>query len=233
MNSKFIDIHSHILPLVDDGSSSFDESVMMLKAMITDSITDVILTPHYQSPATKSTLEEKAVTFNKLKQIVLEQNLNIKLHYGHEVRYQSHLKPDYKNLTLANSNYILLEFSYDNDPDIFEVLYNLKTLDLIVVLAHVERYVYLDYSTIVEAKEAGALIQVNAKSIYKPNNKRIKKLVNKLLKNKVIDFIASDAHNTTTRPNDLKKAYDFLANKYDQEYLSDIFYNNAKIIIDN
>ena len=233
MNKKLIDIHTHIVPLVDDGSKSFDESIIILEQMIEEGIEAVILTPHFQSVATKGSLEEKYANFKKLESMIEERNLSIKIYYGHEVRYQPYMKPEYKELTLNNGKYILMEFSYGNDPEINEVISNLRLLGLKVIIAHVERYVYLNYRSIVELKESGALIQVNARAVYEPHNRRVKGLVRKLLKNKVIDFIASDTHNTTTRPSDLRKAYDFLVEKYDDDYLEDIFYNNPQLIIDN
>lgn len=231
MSKRFIDIHNHTIPLVDDGSNSFEESLEMIQEMINQGITDAILTPHIQSVATKGTIDDKINNFNKLKTLIKEKNLPINIYFGHEVRYVSHLKPKYQELVINNTNYLLMEFSYGNDPDILEVVLNLSALGLKVIIAHVERYRYLNYNKIVDLKLNGALIQVNAKTIYEPFSRGVKKLVHKLLKNKIIDFIATDAHNTTKRPVDLKKAYEFLKDKYDETYLEDIFYNNAKNII--
>lgn len=233
MVPKLIDIHTHIIPNVDDGVKSFDEALQMILTMEKDGITDVIATPHFQSVATNSTLEEKYENFIELKNKVKESNLKINLHYGHEVRFISHLRPPYNNLTLANSNYILIEFSYVNNPVIEEVIYNLRALKLKPIIAHVERYRYVNEDDIKYFRSIGAFIQVNTKTIYKPANRKEKKFINNLLKNKLIDFIASDAHNNSDRHADLRTAYDFLKGKISDEYLKEVFYSNAKKIINN
>lgn len=231
MALKLIDIHTHIIPNVDDGAKSFDEALQMILKMVDDGITDVIATPHFQSVATKSTVEEQQKKFVELKNKVIENNLRINLHFGHEVRFISHLRPDYKKLTLANSNYILIEFSYVNNPMIDEVVLNLRALGLIPIIAHVERYRYIKKSDIKYLKELGALIQVNAETVYNPNDRKEKKYINNLLKNKLIDFIASDVHNNNTRSSNLRKAYDHLKGKINDQYLEEIFYNNAKKLL--
>lgn len=232
MDLKLIDIHTHIIPFVDDGSKSIEESLQMIKKMVEDGVTDVIATPHFQSVATKSTLEEQYERFVELNNKVIEESLNIKLHFGHEVRFISHLRPVYKNLTLANSKYLLIEFSYVNNPIIDEVIFNLKALDLKPIIAHVERYRYLNEDDIEYLRRIGAFIQVNAETIYKPDNRKEKKFINNLLKKELIDFIASDVHNNNGRSSNLRKAYDYLKGKISDEYLETIFYKNAKKIID-
>lgn len=230
---KLIDIHTHLIPNVDDGSSSIDESILIINKMIRDGIKEVILTSHVQSTATKATPEQQRLNFEILKSKVLELNLDIKLHQGFEVRYHQHLKPNYRELTLTDSKYILLEFSTISQTPISDIIHNIKTLNLIPVIAHVERYQYVELEDIIEFKGLGALIQVNSGSILDPYTKREKKLINSLLKHKLVDIVASDTHNSTNRKNTLKDAYDYLHKKVDDEYLNLMFYVNPKKIIDN
>lgn len=233
MKIKLIDIHTHIVPDVDDGSSSIEESLQMLKVMINQGITDVIATPHVQSVATTRTVEEQRQNFEHLKEIVQKEGLEINLYLGFELRYVPYLKPEYKDLTLNNGKYILMEFSNSMDYDLINVSLYLKQLGLIPIIAHIERYSYMTLEYAFQLKQLGALIQVNANSIVKPRNKKTRKLVNVMLNNEIIDIIASDSHNLTNRPNNLKKAYDHLKGKVSEEYLDKLFYLNGKMIIEN
>lgn len=232
MKPKLIDIHTHIIPCVDDGAESFEEALQIIKLMNENGVSDVIATPHFQSVATKKSLEEQSDVFLELKEYVSKAGLMINLHFGHEVRFISHLRPDYSKLTLANSKYILIEFSYVNNPQIDEVVFNLRALGLTPIIAHVERYRYVTEEDIAYLKRIGALIQVNADTIYDPANRKERKFINNLLKRRLIDFIASDVHNLQNRASNLFRAYQTLKGKIDDEYLNQIFYTNAKKIIE-
>jgi len=233
MKIKLVDIHTHLIPDVDDGSFSIEESIAMVETMINDGITDVIATPHVQSMATTKSVAEQRTGFLYLKDAIAKSGLDINLYLGFEVRYVPHLRPDYEELTLNNSKYILMEFSNSTDHDLVDVFFNLRGLGLTPVIAHIERYSYMTLEYAEQLKKLGAIIQVNANSIIKPRSKHIKKLVNAMLKNEVIDIIASDMHNLRQRPNNLKKAYMHLKNKVSKEYLDELFYSNGKKIIEN
>lgn len=230
-NVRFIDIHNHVLPTVDDGSKSIEMSVEMIKKYIHDGVTDLILTPHnYNSVQTKSRAEQVMI-FNQLQEEVKKLELTINLHLGAEVMYREHLKINYKDFTLANSNYILIEFSQFNDASIVDVCYNLKTQGFKPIIAHIERYDYLTKKEYDILKNDGVLFQVNAKSVFKDRKEWHNKF-KFLLKKAYIDFIATDAHNMSNRAPNLKDAYDHVKKIIDEDYLNKIFYDNARKIIE-
>src|SRR5690625_1128962 len=231
---KLIDIHTHLIPYVDDGVESYDESIKILNTMIEDGVTDVICTPHYQSSATRSNLNLMKKNFAILKKKVADNKMNINLHYGNEVRYRKELNPEYNNLTLANSNYILLEFNFNTYVNIINVVKIIKELKLIPIIVHVERYRYLSFNDMFKLKEAGALLQINSSSITEDKGWfQSKELINKMIDNELIDIIASDVHGINYRYHSVRIAYDYLLNKVDNEYLNDICYNNQLKILQN
>ena len=191
------DIHTHILPNIDDGSSSIEDSIQMVLDLKEQGINSIILTPHfdiYQNRCNHNTnyIEE----FNNFKKEIEKRNIDINLYLGNEIFYTpkvyKYLK-EKKVFPLGNTNKVLIEFSFiDEIKNIEDIIYEFKIEGYEVIIAHVERYDYASYKLIKSWKEQGALIQVNASSFYE--TRKPKRLVRKLLKNKLIDYIASDIH---------------------------------------
>jgi protein-tyrosine phosphatase len=226
-----IDIHSHILPTVDDGSKTFEDSILMIKKEILDGVTDVILTPHVQSRVTKASKERQKEVFNELLELIKQEKLKIDIHLGAEVFYRSHIDTDFNKYSLANSKYILVEFSFDMDTPIDEIVYDLSRSGYIPIVAHVERYSYLNLERIKQIKQSGALLQVNTTSVLGFDDKVKKSYVYKLLKEKLIDFIATDTHNLEKREPNMLKCYQVLAKTFDTDYLDLIFKKNQELIL--
>lgn len=202
-----IDIHSHILYDVDDGCKTLAESLELLKIAQKEGITHIICTPHYMHNGMyNKDYQETEELFNKFKQEVRESNIEIDLSLGNEIFIHPEIDELVKNKkvhTLANTNYVLVEFPMDiyrNEYD--EYLYNLSILDYKIIIAHPERYLYVqeNYKFCKRWLDEGYLIQINQNSIH---DKVLSKVTKKLLKKGFINFIASDAHDMT-RPCVLK-----------------------------
>lgn len=228
---KLIDIHTHIIPNVDDGSNSFKESFLMLETMIEQGITDVFATPHVHSNATRAPWEVQVEQFKVLKEKV--KHLDINLHLGAEVRYRKNLLTNYEDYKIVGTNYILMEFNWNTFDDVHGVLKDLKDKGLIPIVAHVERYSYLTLDDYKKMKEDGILLQVNTGAILDIDKEEWQTAASILIENKLADFVASDSHNTVNRLANLKECYCFLKDKIDEKYLDDLFYNNALKIIES
>lgn len=226
---KLIDIHTHIIPNVDDGSNSFNESLEMLNIMIGQGITNVIATPHVNSNATTATWERQVSQYKILKERA--KHLNIKLKLGAEVKYREHLMTDYKKHCIEGTNYILMEFSWGTKEDVHGVLKDLQNQGLKPIVAHVERYSYLTLDDYKKLKENGVLLQVNTGAILGLGRDLWVKNAQILLGESLVDFIATDAHNTRNRIVNLEETYEYLSTKIDRDYLNDLFYNNALKLI--
>lgn len=210
------DIHTHIIPFVDDGSPDLETSINMIKHEIDIGVTEIICTPHHIYHRYEASVEVIKERFNFLKEEVERLNLPIKLYLGQEICYSHRediiamLKAG-ELLTLNNTNRVLLEFSFTREPeDILDVIYNFNVNGYEVIIAHVERYTWMDYNKVLALRNEGALIQINSNSYLGLTTWKEKRFVKKLLKHNLVDFVASDTH--SFRPSTLDKSYKKIKN---------------------
>lgn len=227
-----IDIHCHILPGVDDGSQSIEHSLLMLKKQKNDGVKAVILTPHVQSRVQTATLADHQAKLQLLKSKAKEQGIDVQLYLGAEVFYRSHLVPDYQTMSMNGTKYVLIEFPPAIPTPIQDVVIEMSQKGFIAIVAHVERYEYLTLNDYLAIKRVGGLLQMNASAAMNQDHQLRNGIVTRLLRNELIDFIATDSHNIMTRIPNLKQAYDYLENSLRPEYLEQIFYTNAKRLIE-
>ena len=226
------DIHSHLLPGIDDGSSSFEESLTMLKNAYDDGIRDIIITPHYERDGYfHSNKEANLKLLEELKERA--KDIAINLYLGNEIYINENIIDDLKEgkvSTLANSNYLLVEFPFTYYDDLYDgILYDLKKEGYKIIIAHPERYSYVKehYDFCLRWLNEGYLLQCNTTSLrHHPHTMEY------LLKNKWVSFIASDGHNLN-RPVKLKDAYNQILNEYGKEYADELFISNPRIIIES
>ncbi len=227
-----IDIHSHLIPFVDDGSDENAKSLERLKEAVDMGVTDMILTPHFRYGMFETEAVEALKQFVDFKERVQKAGLNINLYFGQEVHNSRTLKEDLNSgyvKTLADSKYVLLEFAFLGHNDITGVAYSLVYGGYTPVIAHYERYACYNIDDAYEIKSFGGLIQVNANSFSGHNGKHAKKAVIELLDNDLVDFVASDIH--VDRHNEMKYAYNFVVKHYGEERAKRIFVTNAKKIL--
>ena len=180
-----IDLHSHMLPNVDDGSDSLSASIELVKEAIKLGIHDIVLTPHYEvTPVRMIPGVNIKEQFLKFCEEIKKQNLEVNLYLGNEVTHEENLLNDIKDkkiLTINNSRYILLELDfYSLDLEIGEYIYELSLLGYQVIIAHVERYIYTNYSYVEMLVNEGALIQVNANALISKDS-NMKKMIFRFL----------------------------------------------------
>ena len=231
-----IDIHCHILPGVDDGAQNINESLDMARAAVDNGIHKVVATPHhktsrYNNP--KSAIVEKV---NELNELLQENQVPLEVLLGQEVRVFGELLEEYKNeqlLTVNLQNYVLIEFPSNHVPSYTEQLfYDIQMIGLTPVIVHPERN-----SQIVEQPdklyhliEKGALSQITASSITGDLGKKIQKFSFRLIDANLTHFIATDAHNITSRPFNLAEAYDVVEKEYGIDFV-DMFMSNAEQMV--
>lgn len=227
-----IDIHSHIIPFVDDGSNTIESSIKMILDEQKMGVTDIICTPHFREPYL---LDYKEINkrFNELKEEVKARNIPVNLYLGREVFYEPEIKDilEKDDLSINKSKYILIEFSTYDHLEFGDVVYELVLKGYKPIVAHVERYVNFSIEDAEDVKDAGGLIQINSDSVFKPKRKECLKLVRKMLKEKLVDFVASDIHDD--RKNHLKKAHRYISRKCKKDYVEKIFDLNAKEILES
>lgn len=220
-----IDIHSHILYGVDDGIKDLEGSKKILFEAHKAGVKEIVLTPHYHLK--KCLIDQDAMleALQELTKWIEEEKLGINLLLGRENDYEASSR-NKKFIPMGNTNYVLVEFdSLTND--LSELCYNLRLDGFIPIIAHVERY-DLSFEEIVDLKEEGNLIQVNARSILGLSKKGNKHLARKLIKKKIADFVSSDAHRLGDYDS-LKKAYQRVRMMSDAEYTEKVFAKNAEV----
>ena len=227
-----IDVHSHIIYGVDDGSPDVKTSLSMLENAVNQGTDKIFCTPHYRKPYNKSP-EEIREKFLNLKNAANEKGLPVELYLGQEIyckadEYRKLLKSG-SVLTMNDGRFVLLEFDFNNSQDVADVVYEVKTMGLIPIVAHIERYPYLNIDDAYEVKKAGGFIQINADSVIGGGGKKVKKFVKTLFKEGFVDFVASDVH--SGRENNLKKAFEYVKKKFGEDAAEVVFNVNAKRII--
>ena len=211
-----IDIHTHIIPNVDDGSPNLETSINMIKHEIEIGVDTIICTPHHIYHRYEKTVEEIKKQFELLKSEVEKLNLPVKLYLGQEICYTHRediikMLKEGKLLTLNNTNRILLEFSFTREPeDILDVIYNFSVNGYEVIVAHVERYEWMTLEKVKDLRKEGALIQINSNSYLGLTTWKEKRFTKKLLKLGLVDYVASDTH--SFRPSTLDKSFKKIKN---------------------
>lgn len=211
------DIHTHIIPCVDDGSSSMEESIKMIKHEIDIGVDTIICTPHHIYGRYMKSVEEIKAQFEFLKKEIEKEKLPVTLLLGQEICYSSKedqitMLKEGKLLTLGDTNKALVEFSFHHEPeDILDIVYNLSVNGYQVIVAHVERYEWMTYDKVLSLRSEGALIQINSNSYLGLTTWKEKRFTRKLIRHGLVDYVASDTH--SFRPSTLDKAYNKIGKK--------------------
>ena len=224
------DIHSHVLPCVDDGSDSIKKSIALVKSMSSCGTKELVLTPHYSVRRRYKTRKDKILScFDEFENAVMENGIDIKLHLGCEIEYSSdvpRLLEEGRLLTLCNSKYILLEFApYISIRDMINAVQDIVLLGYIPVLAHIERYSALrnNIEDIIQLKNIGAKIQVNIDYI----TSKIFFSFSLFIKSST----SGDIHFNAYSPSQIKKCVRIIQKYSSSDYVQEVFYKNAEKIL--
>lgn len=199
-SNNFIDIHSHLLPGIDDGAKNIENSIELILKMNSYGIQNFITTPHVLGdvyPNSSETIQ------NKLKevQIVLKERgkTDIKIsaaaEYMMDEQFSERLEKG--DILTLKDNYILVEMSYFNAPmNLYDILFEIQLKGYKPVLAHPERYNFYhnELDNYYKLKKAGCLFQLNLLSLTEQYGKNVQKISNDLLKKGMYDFVGSDTH---------------------------------------
>lgn len=227
-----IDIHTHILPCIDDGSSSVKETVEMLQAMAKTGVKKVVATPHYY-PDTMTVdefLENRRKAFEKIKNKIPE---GMEVILGAEVMigYNMH-KEDILKLAIEGTDYLLVEMPYGRwDPWVFDEVFKISAKHgLNIIIAHIDRYV-----NIVRKEDINNIFKLDLK--YQVNIDDLGGFLKtspavKMLKSDAVHFIGSDCHNMSTRKPELAYFAKKLKRKVGEEVVKKCM-GNAQRMLEN
>jgi protein-tyrosine phosphatase len=219
-----IDIHHHLLPGLDDGSKTMENSVSMARIAVEDGITHVVCTPHANNKYAYSR-EGNEVLLAELRAQLAAQNIPLTLGLGCDFHLSYDNIEDAKANTVRYSinglGYLLVELpDYGLPRGLTEVFYELRLAGLTPILTHPERNQTLqtDMKRIEEWLRCGLLIQVTSSSVTGNMGKTAEKMAHQLLADRWVHFLATDAHNITSRPPRLSEARNIVAKKYGADY---------------
>ncbi len=236
----FFDVHTHILPAVDDGASSMKITKEMLKEAYKQGIRYMIATPHYMKGEKKVPIEQLRQCLQRVQEEAYQISPEFRLYFGNELYYSDSVLEDIENglaATLAESDYILVEFSVTAQyREIYQGLRKGIEMGYRPVLAHMERYecLYKKYENIDELLSLGVYFQMNAGSVIGGLFDRRAAYCRKLIQEGYIHLLGSDCHNMEHRPPKMKEAVKILKKKkISENVLEKILFYNPRCILDN
>ncbi len=197
--SNYVDIHSHLLPGIDDGAKTIDDSKFILESMLGFGFNQVITTPHTIKTVWNNTKEGIESTYEKTKTELEELTSKVQLRAASEYMMDENFVALFKSekLLTLKDNYVLVEMSYLNPPiQLLDILFELQLEGYKPVLAHPERYNFYHSKPkeFDKLKKAGCLFQMNLLSSVGYYGKEVSAAADKLLANEMIDFVGSDIH---------------------------------------
>ncbi len=197
---KFVDIHSHLLPGIDDGAKNIEDSISLISKMYEYGIKNFITTPHVLGDVYPNSTETIQKKLEEVKSALSKKGLNdvtfrASAEYMMDEQFVERLNAD--DIIPLKDNLILVEMSYFNAPfNLYDVLFEIQLKGYKPVLAHPERYNFYhnDFQNFYKLKKAGCLFQLNCLSLTEQYGKSVKGTADKLLKENLYDFIGTDTH---------------------------------------
>lgn len=195
-----VDMHSHLLPGLDDGLKHIDETVAFVKELHELGYQKLVCTPHILSDLYPNSPDTILPKLDVVRKVLQQENIPVQIHAAAEYMvdpdFESYIKTG-KQLLTFGKNFILIEMSYmAPSPNIEQVIFELRMKGLQPVLAHPERYNFYhhDFSKYERLVDLGCLLQINLLSLQGYYGKRIKMAAEKFVKNKMVDLLGTDMH---------------------------------------
>ena len=226
------DIHTHIIPKVDDGAASIEEALMILEDEERQGVNGIMLTPHLRRGMFETA---ESMIYAQYKILLSEAEIRfpkLDIRLGCEFHACSDMEKilnERRLCTFDKSNTVLLEFSSGDSSDyIIRKTKELMALSYNPIIAHIEKYesLYKRYDIVEMLRSLGAGIQIDTDSVLGLSGTRQKRFCAGLLKRELADFAASDVHNMTSRTSSIRECADFIEKKYGEDYAKKIFEYN-------
>src|SRR5437868_8251266 len=212
-----IDTHLHILPCIDDGPETMEESIALARVLVQEGIHTAIATPHFNDQFPQRSAAEVQVLVHELQQVLDRQGIPLRLFAGHEALIKPGLIEDIQAgrlATLNGSRYLLLEL-WNNSwiPETERVIFELRAFGVVPIIAHPERYrpIQQDPGRLGSLLRQGALAQLTASSFMGIWGNTVRRTAETLLKKRLIHCIATDAHGLRKRPTGVNRSLQCVA----------------------
>ncbi len=233
-----VDIHHHLLWGLDDGAKDLETSLAMAKAAADDGITHVVCTPHANGryafePAVNQAKAAELQARLDAEGIALKLGLGCDFHLSYDNILDA--KADPMRFSVNGRGYLMVEIpDYGIPPGMTETFYDLQLTGLTPVLTHPERNPTLqaDQTRLGEWMRGGVLVQVTADSVTGKMGKTAERVAHQLLAKRWVHFLATDAHNVSSRPPRLSEARDVVAKKYGRQYAESLVNTNPRAVFE-
>ena len=236
-----IDIHTHILPGLDDGAQDLYDTLEMVRVAAKSGITAMTATPHCNIPGGYKNYfgDQYLSAIETVRKAVHKEGLPVKILPGMEAFGTPDLPKllqEGKIMTLNQSKYLLLEFDFDEDPEfVSSLIEEIRELKVIPVIAHAERYQFVQKNPelVYHWRSKGYPIQVNKGSFQGKFGRRARQTAYLLMNHNLVSVVASDAHSPHVRTPYMKDVYEELMYEYPEVYLDMVFKENPRRICQN
>ena len=192
-----VDMHSHVLPGIDDGAQTPEDSIALVKKMTASGIKKIIATPHIMADYYKNTPETINKALDVLKAELKRERVEVELQAAAEHYFDEYFEAliNKGQLMTMGDKYVLFEFSFiGQPPNTLPVIQKLKDKGYRPILAHPERYLYMELEELTGLHNWGIDFQLNTNSLTGYYGKESKKMAEDLIDNHLIDFVSSDMH---------------------------------------
>ena len=233
-----VDLHHHLLPGFDDGAPDLSTSIQMARLAAADGITHVVCTPHASSRYSFDPARVQR-TLSQLRAALADAEIRLVLgtgcdfHVSYDNVQDALANP--RRYTINDTEYLLVELpDYGLPPTLEETFYSLRLAGMTPILTHPERNPSLqqDTSRLANWIRDGLLTQVTAGSVTGAMGRKAKALAHRLLADRWVHFIATDAHNAGSRPPEMRAAFDQIASRYGESYAQRLCTQNPQAVFD-
>lgn len=234
-----IDVHSHILPNIDDGSRSIDETFNLIKEAKEAGFEGIICTSHYMENYYETDRPEREVWINAIHENLKNKNIEMNLYLGNEIYMSDNiikLLEDGKATTMNDTSYVLFELPLNAEPmNLYDMVYEMQQYKIVPILAHPERYSFVqtDPELIYDLIDKGVLMQANYGSIVGQYGKKAQMIVQKFLENNMIHMLGTDAHRQNTIYPKIPEILVELKSLIGEEKLKELTTINPELVINN
>ena len=234
-----IDLHSHIIYSVDDGSRSLEESISILKEAYAKGITDMVATPHYMKGAMISKPSVINERLNVLRKQLTEEGIPMNLYAGHEVYVDASMFEDLENNkinTIEDTGYLLIELPLTQElNNLEELIFELHIKGYNVILAHPERYHFVqqDIHALDSLINADVLLQLNIASLNGRYGSEAKETAENLLKANMIHVLGTDVHHKDSFNLAIEEGKEIIKKIVDEDMYNDLLENNGRKVLNN
>jgi protein-tyrosine phosphatase len=234
-----IDIHTHILPNIDDGSRSIEETFNLIKEAKNAGFDGIVSTSHYMEGYYETDEPEREFCINAIYKNLQTQNIDINLYLGNEIYMSENiikLLQEGKASTINNTSYVLFELPLNAEPlNLYDVVYDMLQQKVVPILAHPERYSFVqkDPDLINDLIEKGVLMQANYGSIIGQYGEKAKIIVKKFFESNMIHFLGSDVHRLNTIYPKIPKILPVIEKIIGKEKLEELTTTNPKLVLNN